>query len=90
MGGVWKVEFFTKVREAVKGAKMGEKDEWVELWEKFWEGERRNWIKEPERQIPNGDETAEAADIGDLFLGDDEMCALWNPHEREEHQIAPV
>ena len=27
MGGVWKVEFFTKVREAVKGAKMGEKDE---------------------------------------------------------------
>ena len=31
--------FFTKVREAVKGAKMGEKDEWGELWEKFWEGE---------------------------------------------------
>ena len=69
---------------------MGEKDEWVELWEKFWEGERRNWIKEPERQAPHGDETAEAADIGDLFGGDDEMCALWDPQEREKHQIAPV
>ena len=51
---------------------------------------RRNWIKEPERHAPNGDETAEAADIGDFFGEDDEMCALGNPQEREEHQIAPV
>ena len=28
----------TKVREAVKGAKLGEKEEQVELWEKFWKG----------------------------------------------------
>ena len=39
-------------------------DEWVELWEKFWEGERHNWIKESERQAPHGDDTAEVADIG--------------------------
>ena len=83
-------KLFTKVREAVKGAKLGEAYEWVEFWENFWEGERRNWIKEPERQVSHGDETAEAADIGDLFGDDDEMFALWNPQEREEHQIAPV
>ena len=44
---------------------------------------RRNWIKKPERRAPNGDETAEAADIGDLFGDDDEMFALWNPQEKK-------
>ena len=90
MGGAWQVDFFTKVREAVKGANMGEKDEWVELWEKFWEGERRNWIKEPERQAPFEDETAEAADIGD-FLGTMMRCVPCGTHRRgKKHQIAPV
>ena len=83
-------EFFTKVREAVKGAKMGEKDEWMELWQKFWEGERHKWIKEAEKQTTQGNETAEAADIGELFGDNDEMCALWDPEEREKHQITLV
>ena len=37
-----------------------------------------------------GDETAEAADIDDLFGDNDEMCALWDPQERGKYQIAPV
>ena len=69
-------KFFTKVR--------------MELWEKFWQGERHNWIKEPERQAPHGDETAEAADIGDLFGGNNEMCACGTHRREKKHQIAPV
>ena len=69
---------------------MGEKDDWMELWQKFWEGERHKHIKETEKQTAQGNETAEAADIGELFGDDDEMCALWDPEEREKHQITPV